>query len=204
MEMKNRNASKTDTTAVFKKWGFSGRFSCCFLLVFDSILQKNEMRNEVKNEVTVNDTNFFHLFHPCLAVLLILPAMAAQLLIRQQTDLYATLIYLSVFVTNVNDHDMNRHKSMLDYLHTAGFTKTYDQLRAEAPILVFIPPSVALRLGHWSDLPTARLNLDPTRPDPAFQRIVVQEMDERDQNAKKVCCILVTLPPSRNERRLDS
>ncbi|EDR10662.1 uncharacterized protein LACBIDRAFT_317383 [Laccaria bicolor S238N-H82] len=24
--------------------------------------------------------------------------------------------------------DINRHKSMLDYLHTAGFTETYDQL----------------------------------------------------------------------------
>ena len=57
--MKDRNASKTDTTAVFEKWCFSDCFSCCFLLVFDSIFQKNEMRNEMKNEskmVTVNDT----------------------------------------------------------------------------------------------------------------------------------------------------
>ena len=74
--------------------------------------------------------------------------MAAQLSARQQTDLYATPVYLSVFVTNVNVHNMNRHKSMLDYLHTAGFTKTYDQLREEAPDLVFIPPSVALPLDR--------------------------------------------------------
>ena len=72
----------------------------------------------------------FHLFHPRLAILPILPAMAAQLSARQQTDLYATLVYLSIFVTNVNVHKMNRHKSTLDYLHTAGFAKTYDQLRA--------------------------------------------------------------------------
>ena len=57
--MKNRSASKTDTTAVFEKWHFSGHFSCYFLLVFDSIFQKNKMRNEMKNEsktITVNDT----------------------------------------------------------------------------------------------------------------------------------------------------
>ena len=62
--MKNRNASKTDTTAVFEKWCFLGHFSCCFLLVFDFIFQKNKMRNEMKNEsktVTVNDTNVVHL-----------------------------------------------------------------------------------------------------------------------------------------------
>lgn len=29
-----------------------------------------------------------------------------------------------------------RHKSMLDYLATAGFTKTYDQFKEEAPDLV--------------------------------------------------------------------
>jgi hypothetical protein len=67
--------------------------------------------------------------------------MAAQLSARQQTDLYT--LYPSVFVANVNVHDMYRHKSMLDYLHTAGFTKTYDQLREEAPDLVFIPPPLS-------------------------------------------------------------
>ena len=35
---------------------------------------------------------------------------------------------------------------MLDYLHTAGFTKTYDQLREEAPDLVFNPPLCRLTI----------------------------------------------------------
>ena len=79
-----------------------------------------------------------HLFHPRLAILPILPAMAAQLSARQQTDLYATLVYLSIFVTNVNVHNMNRHKSMLDYLQRRDSQK--DHLREEALDLVFIPP----------------------------------------------------------------
>jgi hypothetical protein len=31
---------------------------------------------------------------------------------------------------------MHSHKSMLDYFSTAGFTKTYDQLKEEVPELV--------------------------------------------------------------------
>ncbi|KIJ96937.1 hypothetical protein K443DRAFT_10254 [Laccaria amethystina LaAM-08-1] len=62
--------------------------------------------------------------------------MAAQLSARQQTDL---------------------HKSMLDYLHTAGFTKTYDQLREEAPdLLEFKPdptsPSSGLLVKKWTSV----------------------------------------------------
>ena len=55
--MKNRNASKTDMTAVCF---FRVVFHVVSLLVFDSIVQKSEMRYEMKNEskrVIVDDTN---------------------------------------------------------------------------------------------------------------------------------------------------
>ena len=60
-----------------------------------------------------------YIFHPRLAVLPILRAMAAQRsTLNSPTNRSVRATYLSVFVTNINVHDMNRHKSMLDYLHS--------------------------------------------------------------------------------------
>ena len=72
---------------------------------------------------------------------------------------------------------------MLDYLLTAGFTKTYDQLREEAPDLVFIPPLLPYHL--IADLTFLRQARVKTRPHLALQQAVGQKVEERDQDAKK-------------------
>jgi chitodextrinase len=38
--------------------------------------------------------------------------------------------------TTLSDIDRARHKSMLDYLYNAGYMKTYNEFREEAPELV--------------------------------------------------------------------
>lgn len=44
--------------------------------------------------------------------------------------------------------DTCRHKAILDYLHSAGYTKAYDQLKDELPNLVCLnmPPIAVLVL----------------------------------------------------------
>jgi hypothetical protein len=43
--------------------------------------------------------------------------------------------YLDCGAENTDD-GVTRHKSILDYLHNAGFTKTFNEFREEAPELV--------------------------------------------------------------------
>jgi hypothetical protein len=45
---------------------------------------------------------------------------------------------------------MNRHKAMLDYLASAGFMKTYEQLKEEAPDMVRIQLRVQRALTSYA------------------------------------------------------
>ena len=60
-EMKNRKTSKMDMNPLLKNGVFHIFFHLISLPIFDSIFQKNRMRNEIKNKlkmVTVSDTIF--------------------------------------------------------------------------------------------------------------------------------------------------
>jgi hypothetical protein len=62
--------------------------------------------------------------------------MATTLSDRQQAELYDEVVPGARY--DADTRPLARHKSMLDYLATAGFTKTYDQFKEEAPDLVRI------------------------------------------------------------------
>ena len=59
--------------------------------------------------------------------------MASHLSDRQQHDLFVTFNGLLAMVLLKSVY---RHKAMLDYLYNAGYKKSFEQLREEAPDMV--------------------------------------------------------------------